>query len=186
MRGGGGGGVSPAWESGINIFFVTIEGPDDNLEAKPVEANFVDKVGCCQRCVSGSLQRTCLKPRCVRLAGGCAGQTASSPACGQLVRLRKITAAASRSGCVTRPLVCSKTFNANLLHRLRHRRFQQRGHRNFRTGAPVRANVTPEFGRSLTRTRGSEPRQHTHEQRLEFAGYNHKAEPLNAIKRINY
>lgn len=41
-----------ARESGINIFFVTIEGPDDNEKQNLVEANFVDKVGCCQRGVS--------------------------------------------------------------------------------------------------------------------------------------
>lgn len=33
-----------ARESGINIFFVTIEGPDDNEKQNLVEANFVDKV----------------------------------------------------------------------------------------------------------------------------------------------
>ena len=34
-----------ARESGINIFFVTIEGPDENEKQNVVEANFVDKVG---------------------------------------------------------------------------------------------------------------------------------------------
>lgn len=34
-----------ARESGINIFFVTIEGPDDNEKHNLVEVNFVDKVG---------------------------------------------------------------------------------------------------------------------------------------------
>lgn len=33
-----------ARESGINIFFVTIEGPDENERQNLVEANFVDKV----------------------------------------------------------------------------------------------------------------------------------------------
>ena len=33
-----------ARESGINIFFVTIEGPDENEKLNVVEANFVDKV----------------------------------------------------------------------------------------------------------------------------------------------
>lgn len=33
-----------ARESGINIFFLTIEGPDDNEKHNLVEANFVDKV----------------------------------------------------------------------------------------------------------------------------------------------
>lgn len=40
-----------ARESGINIFFVTIEGPDDVEKHNMVENDFVDKVGCCQRCV---------------------------------------------------------------------------------------------------------------------------------------
>lgn len=33
-----------ARESGINIFFVTIEGPDDNEKQNLIEPNFVDKV----------------------------------------------------------------------------------------------------------------------------------------------
>lgn len=33
-----------ARESGINIFFVTIEGPDENEKKNVVETNFVDKV----------------------------------------------------------------------------------------------------------------------------------------------
>jgi len=33
-----------ARETGINIFFVTIEGPDENEKQNVVEANFVDKV----------------------------------------------------------------------------------------------------------------------------------------------
>lgn len=45
-----------ARESGINIFFVTIEGPDDNERQHLVEANFVDKVGRKQRCFSRTLQ----------------------------------------------------------------------------------------------------------------------------------
>lgn len=39
-----------ARESGINIFFVTIEGPDDVEKQHMVENDFVDRVGCCQRC----------------------------------------------------------------------------------------------------------------------------------------
>lgn len=41
-----------ARESGINIFFVTIEGPDDNEKQNLIEANFVDKVEYCHRGVS--------------------------------------------------------------------------------------------------------------------------------------
>lgn len=33
-----------ARESGINIFFVTIEGPDENEKKNVIETNFVDKV----------------------------------------------------------------------------------------------------------------------------------------------
>lgn len=33
-----------ARESGINIFFVTIEGPDENEKQNVIEPNFVDKV----------------------------------------------------------------------------------------------------------------------------------------------
>lgn len=41
-----------ARESGINIFFVTIEGPDDNEKQNLVETNFVDKVEYCRTGVS--------------------------------------------------------------------------------------------------------------------------------------
>lgn len=33
-----------ARESGINIFFITIEGPDENEKKNVIETNFVDKV----------------------------------------------------------------------------------------------------------------------------------------------
>lgn len=50
-----------ARESGINIFFVTIEGPDDSERQNLVEANFVDKVRQERSCAGGALRSTVLR-----------------------------------------------------------------------------------------------------------------------------
>ena len=68
-----------ARESGINIFFVTIEGPDDSEKHQLVEANFVDKVGCCQqRCIT-SLKHATLKHCVMSSHRLCVGQTVTTP-----------------------------------------------------------------------------------------------------------
>ncbi|XP_040905959.1 vitrin isoform X4 [Toxotes jaculatrix] len=151
-----------ARESGINIFFVTIEGPDDNEKQNLVEANFVDKAVC----------RT----------NGFFSLPVSS-----WFALRKTVQPLVKRVCETDRLVCSKTcLNANDIAFVIDGSSSV-GTGNFRTVLQFVANVTREFEISDTDTRVGAV-QYTYEQRLEFAfgQYNSKAELLNAIKRINY
>uniref|UniRef100_UPI0037E96BD2 vitrin isoform X6 n=1 Tax=Semicossyphus pulcher TaxID=241346 RepID=UPI0037E96BD2 len=151
-----------ARESGINIFFVTIEGPDDNEKQNLVEANFVDKAVC-------------------RTNGFFSLPVTSWFA------LRKAVQPLVKRVCDTDRLVCSKTcLNANDIAFVIDGSSSV-GTGNFRTVLQFVANVTREFEISDTDTRVGAV-QYTYEQRLEFAfgQYNHKNELLNAIKRINY
>uniref|UniRef100_A0A8P4GC17 Vitrin n=1 Tax=Dicentrarchus labrax TaxID=13489 RepID=A0A8P4GC17_DICLA len=151
-----------ARESGINIFFVTIEGPDDNEKQNLVEANFVDKAVC-------------------RTNGFYSLPVTSWFA------LRKAVQPLVKRVCDTDRLMCSKTcLNANDIAFVIDGSSSV-GTGNFRTVLQFVANVTREFEISDTDTRVGAV-QYTYEQRLEFAfgQYNHKAELLNAIKRINY
>lgn len=151
-----------ARESGINIFFVTIEGPDDNEKQNLVEANFVDKAVC-------------------RTNGFFSLPVASWFA------LRKAVQPLVKRVCDTDRLVCSKTcVNANDIAFVIDGSSSV-GTGNFRTVLQFVANVTREFEISDTDTRVGAV-QYTYEQRLEFAfgQHNNKAELLNAIKRINY
>ncbi|TKS85364.1 Vitrin Precursor [Collichthys lucidus] len=151
-----------ARESGINIFFVTIEGPDDNEKQKLVEANFVDKAVC----------RT----------NGFFSLPVNS-----WFALRKAVEPLVKRVCDTDRLVCSKTcLNANDIAFVIDGSSSV-GTGNFRTVLQFVANVTREFEISDTDTRVGAV-QYTYDQRLEFAfgQYNNKAELLNAIKRINY
>ncbi|XP_034538452.1 vitrin isoform X2 [Notolabrus celidotus] len=151
-----------ARESGINIFFVTIEGPDDNEKQNLVEANFVDKAVC----------RT----------NGFFSLPVSS-----WFALRKAVQPLVKRVCDTDRLVCSKTcINANDIAFVIDGSSSV-GTGNFRTVLQFVANVTREFEISDTDTRVGAV-QYTYEQRLEFAfgQYNNKNELLNAIKRINY
>uniref|UniRef100_A0A665WC42 Vitrin n=1 Tax=Echeneis naucrates TaxID=173247 RepID=A0A665WC42_ECHNA len=151
-----------ARESGINIFFVTIEGPDDNEKQNLVESNFVDKAVC-------------------RTNGFYSLPVTSWFA------LRKTVQPLVKRVCDTERLVCSKTcLNANDIAFVIDGSSSV-GTGNFRTVLQFVANVTREFEISDTDTRVGAV-QYTYEQRLEFAfgQYNNKAELLNAIKRINY
>ncbi|KAF7219710.1 transcript variant X10 [Nothobranchius furzeri] len=151
-----------ARESGINIFFVTIEGPDDSEKQNLVEANFVDKAVC----------RT----------NGFYSLPVNS-----WFALRKAVQPLVKRVCDTDRLVCSKTcLNANDIAFVIDGSSSV-GTGNFRTVLQFVANVTREFEISDTDTRVGAI-QYTYEQRLEFAfgQYNNKAELLNAIKRINY
>ncbi|XP_034040491.1 vitrin isoform X2 [Thalassophryne amazonica] len=151
-----------ARESGINIFFVTIEGPDDSEKHNLVETNFVDKAVC----------RT----------NGFFSLPVSS-----WFALRKAVQPLVKRLCDTDRLVCSKTcLNANDIAFVIDGSSSV-GTGNFRTVLQFVANVTREFEISDTDTRVGAV-QYTYEQRLEFAfgQYNNKAELLNAIKRINY
>ncbi|KAM6916072.1 vitrin isoform 2-T2 [Xenentodon cancila] len=151
-----------ARESGINIFFVTIEGPDENEKQNLVEASFVDKAVC----------RT----------NGFFSLPVNS-----WFALRKAVQPLVKRVCDTDRLVCSKTcLNANDIAFVIDGSSSV-GTGNFRTVLQFVANVTREFEISDTDTRVGAV-QYTYEQRLEFAfgQYNNKAELLNAIKRINY
>ncbi|XP_071337258.1 vitrin isoform X6 [Trachinotus anak] len=151
-----------ARESGINIFFVTIEGPDDNEKQNLIEANFVDKAVC----------RT----------NGFFSLPVTS-----WFGLRKTVQPLVKRVCDVDRLVCSKTcLNANDIAFVIDGSSSV-GTGNFRTVLQFVANVTREFEISDTDTRVGAV-QYTYEQRLEFAfgQYNNKAELLNAIKRINY
>ncbi|XP_042289865.1 vitrin isoform X3 [Thunnus maccoyii] len=151
-----------ARESGINIFFVTIEGPDDSEKHQLVEANFVDKAVC----------RT----------NGYYSLPVSS-----WFSLRKAVQPLVKRVCDTDRLMCSKTcLNANDIAFVIDGSSSV-GTGNFRTVLQFVANVTREFEISDTDTRVGAV-QYTYEQRLEFnlGQYNNKAELLNAIKRINY
>ncbi|KAF0027306.1 hypothetical protein F2P81_020047 [Scophthalmus maximus] len=151
-----------ARESGINIFFVTIEGPDENEKQNLVEANFVDKAVC-------------------RTNGFYSLPVTSWFA------LRKAVQPLVKRVCDTDRLMCSKTcLNANDIAFVIDGSSSV-GTGNFRTVLQFVANVTREFEISDTDTRVGAV-QYTYEQRLEFAfgQYNNKAELLNAIKRVNY
>lgn len=151
-----------ARESGINIFFVTIEGPDESERQNLVEANFVDKAVC----------RT----------NGFFSLPVNS-----WFALRKAVQPLVKRVCDSDRLVCSKTcINANDIAFVIDGSSSV-GTGNFRTVLQFVANVTREFEISDTDTRVGAV-QYTYEQRLEFAfgQHNNKAELLNAIKRINY
>ncbi|XP_077093703.1 vitrin isoform X2 [Siphateles boraxobius] len=151
-----------ARESGINIFFVTIEGPDENEKQNVVEPNFVDKAVC----------RT----------NGFYSLPISS-----WFALRKFVQPLVKRVCDTDRLMCSKTcLNANDIAFVIDGSSSV-GTGNFRTVLQFVANVTREFEISDTDTRVGIV-QYTYEQRLEFAfgQHNNKADLLNAIKRINY
>ncbi|XP_062864893.1 vitrin [Trichomycterus rosablanca] len=151
-----------ARESGINIFFVTIEGPDDNEKQNVVEPNFVDKAVC-------------------RTSGFFSLPVSS------WFSLRKATQPLVKRICDTDRLVCSKTcLNANDIAFVIDGSSSV-GTGNFRTVLQFVANVTREFEISDTDTRIGAV-QYTYEQRLEFAfgQHNTKADVLNAIQRINY
>ncbi|XP_059374179.1 vitrin-like isoform X3 [Carassius carassius] len=151
-----------ARESGINIFFVTIEGPDENEKQNVVETNFVEKAVC-------------------RTNGFFSLPITSWFA------LRKEVQSLVKRVCDTDRLVCSKTcLNANDIAFVIDGSSSV-GTGNFRTVLQFVANVTQEFEISDTDTRVGIV-QYTYEQRLEFAfgQHNNKADLLNAIKRINY
>uniref|UniRef100_H3DGW2 Cochlin n=1 Tax=Tetraodon nigroviridis TaxID=99883 RepID=H3DGW2_TETNG len=151
-----------ARESGINIFFVTIEGPDGLEKQKVVEHDFVDKAVC-------------------RTSGFFSLPVSSWFA------LRKLVQPLVKRVCDTDRLVCSKTcLNANDIAFVIDGSSSV-GTGNFRTVLQFVANITREFEISDTDTRVGAV-QYTYEQRLEFSfsQYGNKADLLGAIKRISY
>eukprot|EP00066_Takifugu_rubripes_P026062 XP_011615328.1 PREDICTED: vitrin isoform X3 [Takifugu rubripes] len=151
-----------ARESGINIFFVTIEGADDVEKKNLIENDFVDKAVC----------RT----------NGFFSLPVSS-----WFALRKLVQPLVKRVCDADRLVCSKTcLNANDIAFVIDGSSSV-GTGNFRTVLQFVANITREFEISDTDTRVGAV-QYTYEQRLEFSFTQHgnKADLLNAIKRIDY
>ncbi|XP_064173137.1 vitrin-like isoform X1 [Anguilla rostrata] len=151
-----------ARESGINIFFVTIEAPDDKEKLNVVEADFVDKAVC-------------------RTNGFFALPVPS------WFDLRSAVRPLVKRVCDTDRLVCSKTcLNANDIAFVIDGSSSV-GTGNFRTVLQFVANVTREFEISDTDTRVGAV-QYTYEQRLEFAMGQHDAKPalLDAVRAIEY
>nr|XP_005993702.1 PREDICTED: vitrin isoform X2 [Latimeria chalumnae] len=151
-----------ARESGINIFFVTIEGADENEKKNLVEQNFVEKAVC-------------------RTSGYFSINVPS------WFSLHKVVQPLVKRVCDTDRLVCSKTClnSADIAFVIDGSSSVGTG--NFRTILQFVANITKEFEISDTDTRIGAV-QYTYEQRLEFAFDKHgtKQEVLNAIKRIGY
>ncbi|XP_069463461.1 vitrin isoform X2 [Ambystoma mexicanum] len=151
-----------ARESGINIFFVTIEGADEHEKPHVVEPNFVDKAVC----------RT----------NGFFSMNVPS-----WFSLHKIVQPLVKRVCDTDRLMCSKTcLNAADIGFVIDGSSSV-GTGNFRTVLQFIANITKEFEISDTDTRVGAV-QYTYEQRLEFGfeKYSTKEDVMNAIKRINY
>ncbi|KAK9411854.1 vitrin [Crotalus adamanteus] len=151
-----------ARESGINIFFVTIEGPDENEKKNVIETNFVDKAVC-------------------RTNGYYSIHVTS------WFTLYKVVQPLVKRVCDVDRLACSKTcLNAADIGFVIDGSSSV-GTGNFRTILQFVANISKEFEISDTDTRIGAV-QYTYEQRLEFDfnKHNTKQEVLNAIKRINY
>ncbi|XP_018118474.1 vitrin isoform X2 [Xenopus laevis] len=151
-----------ARESGINIFFVTIEGADENERSSVVESNFVDKAVC-------------------RTNGHFSINVPS------WFGLHKVVNPLVNRMCDIDKLVCSKTcLNAADIGFVIDGSSSV-GTGNFRTVLQFIANITNEFEISDTDTRIGAV-QYTYEQRLEFGfdKYSTKQDVINAIMRIGY
>ncbi|XP_054834301.1 vitrin isoform X3 [Eublepharis macularius] len=151
-----------ARESGINIFFVTIEGPDENEKQNVIEPNFVDKAVC-------------------RTNGYYSINVPS------WFSLHKIVQPLVKRVCDSDRLMCSKTCINSADIGFVIDGSSSVGTGNFRTILQFVANISKEFEISDTDTRIGAV-QYTYEQRLEFSfdKYSTKQDVLNAIKRINY
>ncbi|XP_058524078.1 vitrin [Ochotona princeps] len=151
-----------ARESGINIFFITIEGAVENEKHYVVEPNFANKAVC-------------------RTNGFYTFNVQS------WFGLRKTVQPLLKRVCDTDRLACSKTcFNSADIGFVIDGSSSV-GTGNFRTVLQFVANLSKEFEISETDTRIGAV-QYTYEQRLEFGfdKYSTKSDILNAIKRVGY
>ncbi|XP_062066162.1 vitrin [Lepus europaeus] len=151
-----------ARESGINIFFITIEGAVENEKQYVVEPNFANKAVC-------------------RTNGFYSFNVQS------WFGLHKTVQPLVKRVCDTDRLACSKTcFNSADIGFVIDGSSSV-GTGNFRTVLQFVANLSKEFEISETDTRIGAV-QYTYEQRLEFGfdKYNTKPDILNAIKRVGY
>ncbi|NXX90574.1 VITRN protein, partial [Centropus bengalensis] len=151
-----------ARESGINIFFVTIEAAAENEKQNIVEPNFVDKAVC-------------------RTNGFYSINVPS------WFSLHKVVQPLVKRVCDTERLVCSKTCLNSADIGFVIDGSSSVSTSNFRTVLQFVANISKEFEISDTDTRIGAV-QYTYEQRLEFSfdKYSTKQDVLSAIKRINY
>ncbi|XP_030802321.1 vitrin isoform X2 [Camarhynchus parvulus] len=151
-----------ARESGINIFFVTVEAAAQSEKQNVIEPNFVDKAVC-------------------RTSGFYSINVPS------WFSLHKVVQPLVKRVCDTERLACSKTcLNAADIGFVIDGSSSV-GTGNFRTVLQFVANISKEFEISDTDTRIGAV-QYTYEQRLEFSfdKYSTKQDVLNAIKRISY
>lgn len=151
-----------ARESGINIFFITIEAAVENEKQYMVEPNFANKAVC-------------------RTNGYYSFNVQS------WFGLRKTVQPLVKRICDTDRLACSKTcFNSADIGFIIDGSSSV-GTANFRTVLQFVANLSKEFEISDTDTRIGAV-QYTYEQRLEFGfdKYHTKADILNAIKSVGY
>ncbi|KFP38780.1 Vitrin, partial [Chlamydotis macqueenii] len=151
-----------ARESGINIFFVTIEAAAESEKQNVIEPNFVDKAVC-------------------RTNGFYSINVPS------WFSLHKVVQPLVKRVCDTDRLVCSKTCLNSADIGFVIDGSSSVGTGNFRTVLQFVANISKEFEISDTDTRIGAV-QYTYEQRLEFSfdKYSTKQDVLSAIKRISY
>ncbi|NXI37353.1 VITRN protein, partial [Galbula dea] len=151
-----------ARESGINIFFVTVEAAAESEKQNVIEPNFVDKAVC-------------------RTNGFYSINVPS------WFSLHKVVQPLVKRVCDTGQLVCSKTCLNSADIGFVIDGSSSVGTSNFRTVLQFVANISKEFEISDTDTRIGAV-QYTYEQRLEFSfdKYRTKQDVLSAIKRINY
>ncbi|NWH51002.1 VITRN protein, partial [Fregata magnificens] len=149
-------------ESGINIFFVTIEAAAESEKQNVIEPDFVDKAVC-------------------RTNGFYSINVPS------WFSLHKVVQPLVKRVCDTDGLVCSKTCLNSADIGFVIDGSSSVGTSNFRTVLQFVANISKEFEISDTDTRIGAV-QYTYEQRLEFSfdKYSTKQDVLSAIKRISY
>ncbi|NXD85494.1 VITRN protein, partial [Halcyon senegalensis] len=151
-----------ARESGINIFFVTIEAAAESEKQNVIEPDFVDKAVC-------------------RTNGFYSINVPS------WFSLHKAVQPLVKRVCDTDRLACSKTCLNSADIGFVIDGSSSVGTSNFRTVLQFVANISKEFEISDTDTRIGAV-QYTYEQRLEFSfdKYSTKQDVLSAIKRISY
>ncbi|XP_061221827.1 vitrin isoform X4 [Neopsephotus bourkii] len=151
-----------ARESGINIFFVTVEAATEIEKQNVIEPNFVDKAVC-------------------RTNGFYSINVPS------WFSLYKVVQPLVKRVCDTDRLACSKTCLNSADIGFVIDGSSSVGTGNFRTVLQFVANISKEFEISDTDTRIGAV-QYTYEQRLEFSfdKYSTKQDVLSAIKRISY
>ncbi|XP_008762649.1 vitrin isoform X1 [Rattus norvegicus] len=151
-----------ARESGINVFFVTVEGAAEREKQHVVEPNFASKAVC-------------------RTNGFYSFNVQS------WLSLHKTVQPLVKRVCDTDRLACSKTCLNSADIGFVIDGSSSVGTSNFRTVLQFVANLSKEFEISDTDTRIGAV-QYTYEQRLEFGfdKYNSKADVLSAIRRVGY